>query len=127
VRDLQQQGEQGLCSPVASLLVLRLQLRLSGCKRSAMQRLRVRTVICAPLVAVLCLLVNAASMPPWEAAVLHARHMLSLDANSDRVHVMYKSVVHVTYKSVVHVTYKSVALWPLPFRTAPRDICLLRY
>ena len=45
--------------------------------------------------------------------------MLSLNANSD--------MVHVTYKSVVHVTYKSVTLWPLPFRAALRDVCLLRY
>ena len=96
---------------VAALLVLRLQLRLGGGKRSAVPRLRVSTVIGAPPAAVLRRLVDAASMPRWDAAVLRARRVLSLDANSD----------------VVHVTYKSVALWPLPFRAAPRDVCLLRY
>ena len=45
VRDLQQQSEPGLRSPVAALLVLRLQLRLGGGKRSAVPRLRVSTVI----------------------------------------------------------------------------------
>jgi hypothetical protein len=43
--------------------------------------------------------------------VLRARRVLSLNANSD----------------VVHVTYKSVTLWPLPLCAARRDVCLLRY
>ena len=111
VQDLQQQGEPGLRSPVAALLVLRLQLRLGGGKRSAVPRLRVSTVIGALPTTVLHRVVIAASVPCWNVVVLRARRVLSLDANSD----------------VVHVTYKSVALWPLPFRAAPRDVCLLRY
>ena len=54
--------------------------------------------------------VNAASMPRWNVVVLCAQRVLSLDTNSD----------------VVHVTYKSVTLWPLPFRAAQRYVCLLR-
>ena len=110
VQDLQQLGEPGLRSPVAELLVLRLQLRLRGGKCSAVPRLRVSTVIGALPAAVLHWVVDATSMPRWNVMVLRARRVLSLDANSD----------------VVHVTYKSVALWPLPFRAAPRYVCLLR-
>ena len=43
--------------------------------------------------------------------MLRARRVLSLNANSD----------------VLHVTYKSVTLWPLPLHAARRDVCLLRY
>ena len=83
VRDLQQQGEPGLHSAMAALLVLRLQLRLGWGKRNAVQRLRVSTVISAPPAAVLRQLVNAASMPRWDAAVMRARCVLSLNANSN--------------------------------------------
>jgi hypothetical protein len=110
VQDLQQQGEPGLRSPVAALLVLRLQLRLGGGKRSAVPRLRVSTVIGALPAAVLHRVVHAASMPRWNVVVLRALRVLSLYANSN----------------VVHVTYKSVTLWPLPFRAAPHYVCLLR-
>jgi hypothetical protein len=96
---------------MAALLVLRLQLRLGWGKRNAVPHLRVSTVISAPPAAVLRHLVDAVSMPRWDAAVLRARRVLSLNANSD----------------VVHVTYKSVTLWPLPLRAARRDVCLLRY
>jgi hypothetical protein len=95
---------------VAALLVLRLQLRLGGGKRSAVPRLCVSTVIGALPAAVLHRVVNAASMPRWNVEVLRALRVLSLNANSN----------------VLHVTNKSVSLWPLPFRAAPRYVCLLR-
>ena len=63
MQDLQQQSEPGLRSPMAALLVLRLQLRLGWGKRSAVPRLRVSTVISAPPAAVLRQLVDAVSMP----------------------------------------------------------------
>jgi hypothetical protein len=96
---------------MVALLVLRLQLRLGWGERNAVPRLRVSTVISAPPAAVLRQLVDTVSVPRWDAAVLRARRVLSLNANSD----------------VVHVTYKSVTLWPLTLRAAPRDVCPLRY